>query len=95
MRSGLLGNVLLEQSEDLIISRKKGLGQQDDILFEKRGGTRYIPNMQEGKRKTKNKTQKEEIIWWTGEKTSHQAEKSHSENIWPQLISTELFSNSV
>lgn len=72
MRSGLLGNVLLEQSEDLIIRRKKGLGQQDDILVEERGGTRHILNIQEGKRK-KTKTQKEEIIWWTGEKTSNQA----------------------
>lgn len=62
MRSGLLGNVLLEQSEDLIRKRKKGLGQQDDILVEKRGGTRHILNIQEGKRK-KPKTQKEEIIW--------------------------------
>ena len=32
MRSGLLGNVLLEQSEDWITRRNKVWGQQADIL---------------------------------------------------------------
>ena len=53
MRSGLLGNVLLEQSEDWITRRNKVWGSK--LTFSrKKQGTGQIANIEEGRRKNKN-----------------------------------------